>query len=781
MATKVVFITTTGASTYTIPSDFGSLVSIEAIGGGAGGRKAASSSTPGPGGGGGAYAKITSATLTPGASISVQVGPGGTVVTSGTSSYFGLGTGTGSGGSGLTLTITGITGNFYVGSTISGTGITAGTKIISIAGSTYTVDTSLSAVSGTVTGYLVFAAAGTVGTNTNAAGNGGPGGTVADSIGSTKFAGGNGGDSIVTVTFQDGGGGGGAAGPTGAGWNGGAATTGASALDSGGGGGGAGGGSGSAGSVGTGSLGGNGGNGPLGTGGGPGTSTNGTAGTAGTGGGGGGGHTGTGGTGGAGAMYNQWVQTSDGSNAGPGGGGGGYSNANGGAGGLYGGGGGGNFSTGTTGVGAQGIIVFTYNPAASRYSGYKFPILNSDGSASSTTVDFDDMFVSKELFLDAGLYSWGLNNFGQLGQGTTATYYSSPVQVGSLTNWKQVSNSNSISAGVKVDGTLWTWGRNSSTGGQLGLGNNTSVSSPNQVGSLNNWKQVVCGGFYMLAIKTDGSLWSWGNNGSGQLGLGNTTYYSSPVQVGNLNNWKSLSIGAASGTAYAGSMAIKTDGTLWGWGSNIWGNLGINSSGNYYSSPVQVGSLANWKQVATGGGSPGSFSWTLAIGISGTLWAWGSNSIGQLGINSSGNYYSNPIQVGTLTNWKQITGGGGSFPSFAGIKTDGTLWVWGNNAYGQLGQGFQSTTIYYSSPIQVGSLTNWKQVSVDAGSGQYMSAIKTDGTLWTWGINTYGSLGTNVAPTTYYSSPVQVGALTNWKQVTVSDYHGIAISSPDLP
>jgi hypothetical protein len=449
----------------------------------------------------------------------------------------------------------------------------------------------------------------------------------------------------------------------------------------------------------------------------------------------------------------------------------------------YGGGGGGqsNFGSQAGKAGAPGVIVITYFDNVGRKSGYAFPILNSDGTASSTVVDFDDMFVSKELFLDAGIYSWGLNNFGQLGQGTTATYYSSPVQVGSLTNWKQVSNSNSISAGVKVDGTLWTWGRNSSTGGQLGLGNNTSVSSPNQVGSLYNWKQVVCGGFYMLAIKTDGTLWAWGNNGSGQLGVGNRTYYSSPVQVGTLTNWKSLSIGAASGTTMAGSMAIKTDGTLWGWGSNIWGNLGINSSGNYFSAPVQVGSLTSWKQVATGGGSPGSFSWTLAIQTTGTLWAWGSNSIGQLGINSSGNYYSNPIQVGTLTNWKQITGGGGSFPSFAGIKTDGTLWVWGNNAYGQLGQGFQSTTIYYSSPIQVGSLTNWKQVSVDAGSGQYMSAIKTDGTLWTWGINTYGSLGTNVAPTTYYSSPVQVGALTNWKQVTVSDYHGIAISSPDLP
>lgn len=352
-ANVVVFLTS--GVTWTVPTNYGSLVSVEAIGGGAGGRRASGLTNPGPGGGGGAYAKITSATLTAGSSITVQVGTGGAATASGTASYFGFGSGTGSGGSGLTLTITGVTGGFYVGSTISGTGITAGTKITAINGTTYTVDTSLTAVSGTVTGYLVNAAPGTVGTVTNAAGNHGVGGLVSASVGSTIFAGGNGGDSVVTSNFQDGAGGGGAAGPNGAGWTGG---TNLNGSDSGGGGGGAGGGSGSNGGNGTASLGGAGGNGPLGTGGNTPATGTGVAGTTGTGGGGSGAFSTTNGLGGAGATYNYWTATAGGT-AGPGGGGGGSSNGAGGSGGLYGGGGGGAFGA-TASQAGGGIIVVTY-------------------------------------------------------------------------------------------------------------------------------------------------------------------------------------------------------------------------------------------------------------------------------------------------------------------------------------------------------------------------------------------------------------------------------------
>jgi len=207
------------------------------------------------------------------------------------------------------------------------------------------------------------------------------------------------------------------------------------------------------------------------------------------------------------------------------------------------------------------------------------------------------------------------------------------------------------------------------------------------------------------AVKTDGTLWAWGDGAWGQLGLGGTAYYSSPVQVGTLTNWKQVSI-----SQYA-SYGLKTDGTLWSWGGTFYGQMGIGfASGTvYYSSPVQVGNLTNWKSISSGQHS------VAAIKTDGTLWAWGDNRYGQLGIGSIGNYYSSPVQIGSLTNWKSVSVG---FTNMAAVKTDGTLWVWGNNGYGQIGNSTVGAS-YYSSPIQVGSLTNWKQVS----AGYHTSAI----------------------------------------------------------
>jgi len=197
---------------------------------------------------------------------------------------------------------------------------------------------------------------------------------------------------------------------------------------------------------------------------------------------------------------------------------------------------------------------------------------------------------------------------------------------------------------IKTDGTLWTWGGNGYYGG-LGLNNTTNRSSPTQVGSLSNWKLVSAGKYYSAAIKTDGTLWSWGYNFLGQLGLNDTVHRSSPTQVGALTNWKLVASG------YYQMTAIKTDGTLWTWGYNFYGELGINDTTNR-SSPVQVGSLTNWKLVASGSG----YHQMTAIKTDGTLWTWGYNFFGQLGLNNTV-HRSSPVQVGALTNWKQVTTG----------------------------------------------------------------------------------------------------------------------------
>jgi alpha-tubulin suppressor-like RCC1 family protein len=341
------------------------------------------------------------------------------------------------------------------------------------------------------------------------------------------------------------------------------------------------------------------------------------------------------------------------------------------------------------------------------------------------------------------LNTWGLNNQGQLGLGNT-TYKSSPNQVGSLTNWLQVGSGGYYhTIAVKTDGTLWAWGGNGV--GQLGTGNTTAYSSPKQVGALTNWASVNCGRTYTMAVKTDGTLWGWGRGTTGQLGNNNLYSYSSPKQVGALTNWLSVACGAYS------TIAVKTNGTLWSWGRNTRGQLALGNT-TYYSSPKQVGALTDWLKVFCG------YSFTMAIKTNGTLWGWGINNDGNLGIGSSGADIKSPVQVGSLTTWKNVSAGQQDDGAFCvATRTDGTAWSWGYNRQGQLGL---NTTNYYatiSSPTQIGALTNW---SVTASTQGATLAVKTDGTLWSWGLNNYGNLG--LGNTTNYSSPKQVGALTNW-------------------
>lgn len=394
--------------------------------------------------------------------------------------------------------------------------------------------------------------------------------------------------------------------------------------------------------------------------------------------------------------------------------------------------------------------------------GYNFPILNSDGSTSTTIEDLEDMFVRKDQFLTSGLWSWGENANGPLGLGDIV-HRSSPVQLGSLTTWRYASRGLSHSLFLKTDGTLWGAGLNSS--GQLGLGDITHRSSPVQVGALTNWKFVAAGTNFSTAIKTDGTLWSWGLNTFGNLGLSDTASRSSPVQVGILNIWRSIAVGGTSQ-----SYAITTNNTLWSWGHNaFYGALGLNDL-LHRSSPVQVGSLTDWKLI-----SVGTYH-AATIKVDGSLWTWGYGALyGTLGQGTLVNK-SSPVQVGSSTDWKYV---GTGTRHVGAIKTDGTLWTWGQNnlGAGELGLGDQT---HRSSPVQVGALTNWKQFVGMSGSSH---AIKTDGTMWAWGFNsTFGQLG--LGTYVLYSSPMQIGALTGWKQISAVVGGGIGISaiiSPDLP
>ena len=368
--------------------------------------------------------------------------------------------------------------------------------------------------------------------------------------------------------------------------------------------------------------------------------------------------------------------------------------------------------------------------------------------ASDVQLQDADRTFSVTVIVPPRLWTWGRNNNGQLGQ-NDLVYRSSPTQVAG-TNWSNVSISFTQTIATKTDGTLWTWGWNNY--GQLGFNDRVNRSSPTQVGVLTNWRLVNAGYYVNSAIKADGTLWLWGFNSSyGQLGFNDRVSRSSPVQVGVATNWSQISTGAYS------TIATKTDGTLWAWGYNFYGQLGLSNTTNR-SSPVQVGAQTNWSRV-----NIAATHSTIATKTDSSLWTWGQNNNGQLGLNDR-IYRSSPVQVGVTNTWSKISEGDGDMS--AAIKTDGTLWTWGQNNNGQLG--FNDIT-NRSSPVQVGSNTNWSLVSKDFYSN---ISIKTDGTLWAWGRNNNGQLGED--DLINRSSPSQVGTNTNWSEVSGGGYNFIA-------
>jgi alpha-tubulin suppressor-like RCC1 family protein len=381
--------------------------------------------------------------------------------------------------------------------------------------------------------------------------------------------------------------------------------------------------------------------------------------------------------------------------------------------------------------------------------------------------DFYDVFVPGDYFRQPSLFNWGRNGYSQLGIGIGGGTRNTPVTTFlGRTNWKQVSAGYNYTMAIKTDGTLWGWGASGS--GQLGINDtNRRCTAVTTFAGGTNWKQVSsCFGnntlVHTVAIKTDGTLWIWGSNSDGKLGDNTVITRSTPVTTfTGGTNWKQVSC-AGYHTA-----AIKTDGTLWTWGRGSDGRLGHNSTLSR-STPITtfIGGN-NWKQVSAG------YNHTTAIKSDGTLWTWGGNSDGQLG-NNTATQRLTPVTTFTGgTNWKQVSAG---LVNVAAIKSDGTLWTWGRNLTGQLGN--NAPTGQRCTPVTTfAGGTNWKQVSCGF---EHMTAVKTDGTLWVWGQNQDGQLG-NESVLIDANTPITTFAGgNNWKQVSAGDFHTAAITyTPD--
>lgn len=325
--------------------------------------------------------------------------------------------------------------------------------------------------------------------------------------------------------------------------------------------------------------------------------------------------------------------------------------------------------------------------------------------------------------------------------------------------WSEVSPGGIHTLGIRDGGSLWSWGRNNS--GQLGTGESTGTinRTPKQIGNENNWSKISAGNSHNLAIKSDGTLWAWGRNSDGQVGVGSASAsFTTPQQIGTDTDWLRISAGDEF------SLAIKTNGTLWAWGDNAFGQLGNNSIIDQ-SSPIQVGNATNWLMTSAG------TQHVLALNTNGELWAWGTNNAGRFGIISPAASLV-PIQIGSDTDWATVLA---ARDHGVGLKNNGTFWTWGSNSNGQLGDG---TMIDKTFPINIASLNGALKI---AKGHQHTLVIKSDGTIWSFGGNASGQLGigTPLTPTPSPTiTPTQENSFsTNWVYIDSKITHTVGIKS----
>ena len=356
---------------------------------------------------------------------------------------------------------------------------------------------------------------------------------------------------------------------------------------------------------------------------------------------------------------------------------------------------------------------------------------------------------------DGTLWAWGNNEYGQLGTegntgykallkfaplniiegATKAIRYipciDSPLQVGYDTDWSAIAVGAEHTIALKTDGTLWAWGALWQGFDSAEPVEPVTKTLPTRIGADTDWSAIAANGYHNVAMKSDGTLWTWGEISLlGGIIIANRI----PTRIGADTDWKSV----ACGWSYA--VAIKTDGTLWAWGENNYGQLG-DGTVITKTNPTRIGTDTDWSAIAVGS------EHSIALKTDGSLWAWGENYHGQLGNGKSGEWtgITIPTRIGADTNWDKISAGG--FHTIV-LKTDGTLWAWGSNGWGELGNG---KTTSQSIPTRIGADTNWAKIS----AGGHTLALKTDGTLWAWGMNNYGQLGDGTMINRY--SPTQVG------------------------
>lgn len=377
----------------------------------------------------------------------------------------------------------------------------------------------------------------------------------------------------------------------------------------------------------------------------------------------------------------------------------------------------------------------------------------SDGHSATATVSVphpsvDTLVASSVAWLpDGSIWTWGSDSDGILGNGDANGDVTVPTQIASERLWRAVNAGSGAIMAIALDGTLWGWGTN--TYGNLGTGDTDDREAPVQIGTDDDWAQVQLSGAYAnaglenkhgLAIKTDGTLWAWGNNENAQLGDGTDTARLSPIQIGTDSDWSMIA------AAWETSYALKENGSLYAWGADwahasyqgMLGDGGADSDDDVASTPTLVGSANEWAFVSA------QNKHVLAIKTDGTLWGWGANGSNELSTSpGTDDFYPNIVQIGTDTDWVLAEAG---FERSAAIKSDGTLWVWGWFTEDYYGLGYESMDgedeVNIEVPTKVDNNSDWVDVSL---GGDHGLGVRRSEKVLGWGYNDNGQVGNNLA------------------------------------
>ncbi len=367
------------------------------------------------------------------------------------------------------------------------------------------------------------------------------------------------------------------------------------------------------------------------------------------------------------------------------------------------------------------------------------------------------------LGVEGDLYCWGDNSHGQLGnsRGGANQKEISPSAVGGGAKWLQADAGLYHTCAIKADNSLWCWGYD--TEGQLGADSYSSYHPdlvlPAQVGELRDWQSVSAGSTHSCGIRSDKSLWCWGSNHFGELGNGEGDFGmgdSSPVRVGNWTDWESVSCGAGF------SCGLRGDQSLWCWGNNFFGALG-DGSGENQSVPTLLGEAGPWLSLSVGD------SHGCAVKSDQSLWCWGYHGSGQVGVgDDADDFVMQPLQVGDSFEWISVTAG--SYHS-CGTQTGGRAFCWGDNRLGQLGD---STGLSRTYPMEVSSTAKW--ISLTSAT-THSCGVDDSHQLYCWGDNTDGMLGRGREPQKLSPSEVLTGSV--WLQVAAANEFSCAINDDD--